>query len=144
MELEEILPQDFGSFKLAATGDKVHRLRKLSLLDHTWVKEQTGYTLLELGDLGKEDHLKMWDITARIVYHLLLDQTPFAQIEVKRLNEMGLECIETIGGTKRLLACISGQEEPILVAKAFGKAMSASDPLPVQKKTENPQPLTTS
>lgn len=139
MELEQVIPHDFGSFKLKATGEVVHKLRKFSLFDHTWVKNQTGMTLPEVMNLGKTDALRMWEEIAKIIYHLLQDQSPFQKVEVTRYDENGDAYTAKIGGPSRLLDSISGTEEPNHVMAAFGKCMETSDPVvSVQKKTEEP------
>lgn len=142
MELEQVFPTEFGSFKLKATKDHVHVLRKFTIEDHAWVKTNLGMTIVEVLQLGDKDPLEMWEKLSRVIYRLLLDKSPFQKQTVQTFDEDGEKKTEVMGGPTLLRLSMAGTREPTDVMAAFTQCLKESDPvMPVQKKTEeNPTP----
>lgn len=72
-DLEEITPK-MGEFKLKATGDKIHKTRKMNLSDIIWAREKLGTNALE--DLASGKDIKLSTL-CKIMYRLMKDRSEF-------------------------------------------------------------------
>ncbi len=132
MNLEDVRPA-MGSFKLEATKDHVHELRKFSLDDHVWVKETFGKGLDEIATMTPSESLPL---ITRIVYRLIKDKSIFLKQEVKTIDEEGNEGTDTLGGVRLFSAVVCGIDEQNLMVGAFLKTLGASNPKPDDKKKQ--------
>lgn len=136
MNLEEVRPA-MGSFKLEATKEHVHELRKFSLDDHVWVRETFGKGLDEIATMTPGESLP---IITRIVYRLIKDKSIFIKQEVKTIDEEGNEGTDTLGGVRLFSATVCGPQEQNDMIEAFLKTLSASNPKPDDKKKQAKKP----
>lgn len=120
VNLSDLNPQG-SSFTLSSTG-KTYRLRPVNLADERWLAETFGS---DLEEIFKE--MKMLPI-ARIVFHQLEEDSKqdFRQIDVKIINEEGVEITKKMGGAELLFWQIRGMNEKIEIIQAMLETIGIS------------------
>ena len=130
MELKDVRPT-VGTFKLDATGPHEHVVRKFSLDDHIWVQDTFGKGLDEIVLQSPNDMVKS---LVRIVYHQLVDKSPFKVKEVEAIDENGESQTLKLGGVGLFASMIIGPKEQYEMINAFSKTVGASGTVPTEEK----------
>lgn len=101
ISVEDIIPAP-SKFKLQATGDKVFRLRPMSLADRIWMRQE--WTEKKIQEIFLTQDMSE---LCRIIYHQLENRELLKKQKVKFINEEGDEAHHEIGGVKLLISLLS-------------------------------------
>lgn len=133
-KLQDFKPQT-GKFTLSLT-QKTYSLRKLSLLDEIWLKENYGsdYTIQKI--FTDVDWVKI----AEIAFHQMCeeDKKEFAVQSVTFMDQEGKSIKKEIGGARLLFSMISGAEEKNDILLGLLQTIGVSRPVveEIEKKTK--------
>lgn len=144
LRLEDLNPE-MGEFKLEATGEHVHRLRKVSLRDKVWAKKVFGKDIEEVFAISEtrakspDFDVHQWYLDViRIAYHQLEDKSLFVSKEQKTVDEEGKEGTIVVGGLELFEMVVVNPTEQVAITEAVKKTLFGSNVAPetVEKKTE--------
>lgn len=131
MKIENLKPTpvvlDLGGIKFP--------LRFFNVEDEIWLQKEFGENINKIFAVEKTDMAAV----AKIVYHQVVDKSPFARIEEKTFDEEGVPKTIQIGGWKRLLRMVIVDEDKLSMITSVTKCFTASRPEPStekKKKTE--------
>lgn len=120
--LEDMIPEP-GEFTLKSTGATVHVLKPISVADESWCRQVLGDHPIHI--LQSQ---KLMPI-CRVIYHQLLDKTPFlAQTEL-RVDDEGEHKEVRVSGPEILAEAIIGQKEQLEMYCALLKTIGISQPM---------------
>ncbi len=128
IQLSEIRPQ-FGTFKLEATGDVVHRLRKVSLDDYEWFESEFGLSMLQVFAEGKEVKTS---VVTKIIFHQLEDKTPFLASDEDVITDDGEKATVRVTGLQKFRRAVITAEDAQTMTQAFLKTLGMSQPVSVE------------
>ena len=122
LNLEDLVPET-GEFELKnLPGEKII-LRGFTLEDEIWLRRT----------YGKEIEAIFTEVRAielcEIVYHQILDKTPFIKRDVTIVNDEGESSTVQLGGVKLLRGLISGRAELEAVLTALVATLGVSRPM---------------
>ncbi len=125
--ISDLRPQ-YGKFKLAATGDTEHTLRKISLDDYQWVEDTFGMPMELLFSDGREVRISE---VIKLIYHQLEDKSPFvSEVLPKFIDDNGDEHENyRVSGLQKFRKSICGPEEQLAVVQALMKTVGLSQPV---------------
>ncbi len=127
-KLSDIRPQ-YGGFKLEATGETEHRLRKVSLDDYEWIETTFGMSLEELFAEGKNVKTS---VLTKLIFHQLEDKKPFLAEDRAIITDAGESETVRISGLQKFREAVINPEEAKSLAEAFLKTIGLSQPLKVE------------
>ena len=120
-----VMRPQFGTFRLEATGDTLHRLRKISVDDYEWVEETFGLSLEQIFTEGKV--VKLSTLT-KLIFHQLEDKSPFLAEDREIIDDEGEKKSVRISGAQRFREAIINPDEAKLMTAAFLKTLGLSQP----------------
>jgi hypothetical protein len=125
LELTDLIPE-FAKFRLAATGDHEHTLRPVDLGDRAWVTRTFGsYNEIER-IFARQD----MEAISKIVFHQLVDKSPFAQIEEDEWDDDGVKIgTRKVGGYRLVMRALRSPMEMIALMNALIKTVGISEPI---------------
>ena len=108
-------------FKAKINGvGSVLKFRALNLADEQWVQKtypsQGADAVLDLGSF------------AHVLYHQLVDKSPFSEIEVSDIDDQGRPVTIKLGGYKLFMSKIDGDEGKIQLLESFTALCKLSRP----------------
>lgn len=139
IELEDLIPAT-GEFTLQATQDQIHKLRPITLQDQVWINDKfgDGNALQKILEGTKLKEL------CQLIYHQLVDKTPFTAKNVEEINDEGDSVRRKVTGPELLAQAIVSKTEQINVYKALLKTIGVSEPMIEEalgsKKKDLPEP----
>lgn len=131
-DLLDLFPEP-ASFTLSGTGERVHTLRPVSLIDNTWVTRNLGGPA-EIQEMFEKQILEK---ACRLVFHLVEDKTPFEAVEVPTWSDDGERTgVEKIGGYRAVMAAVRGTRDHVAIWKAIFQTVGISGPKLEQLQAE--------
>lgn len=125
LDLTDLIPEQ-ATFTLSGTGDVVHTLRPVSLVDGVWITRNLGGP----AEIQQMFERQEYEKACRLVFHLLEDKTPFQAVEVPVWNEETGEPkgTEKLGGYRAVMAAVSGARDQVALWKAIFQTVGISQP----------------
>lgn len=123
IRLEDLKPEA-AKFYLRSMG-KEYTLRPVTLEDEKWLRTTFKDDLQRIFSEQKSYEI------CQIIWRLLSeeDKGDFKQIEVKGYDEEGCETVTKLGGVDRLMSCVHGYAEKILIFRALLQTIGISRPM---------------
>ncbi|MCK5883304.1 MAG: hypothetical protein KAG61_06420 [Bacteriovoracaceae bacterium] len=117
------------TFKSKINGiDGVLKFRALNLADEQWIQETypTKGNEVDL-DLGYFAH---------VLYRQMLDKSQFSEIKVSDIDDMGREVTLNLGGYKRFMSMVDGDQGKVQLMESFTAVCKMSRPSAGEQKEQ--------